>query len=273
MEKSYQIRIRTLQLTWLGAAGFKVDTHEGAVILIDPFFSRPPEATPPLPLQITDLFPVDEILLTNGRFDHALDTPALVKQTGAIVHAPEPVCQRLAEKGVPTNCLQSTTLNKTKRVGSVTWQALAGQVSQADSSPTLRALIRDQMNLAQISNLSRQWPLGEIVAYFFLADGLSIIHFGSAGWIDSEIDGLPVDIALLPVESPPDTDTNVTQLAVKLKPKVVIPHHWDNYYPPLSETIDLSKFEAAMQRQTPPIKVYRPSIGKRFELAHLLPGS
>ena len=86
-----------MELTWLGAAGFKLDTSEGATLLIDPFFSRPAQAYPLLPLRLTDIYPVDEILLTNGRFDHAMDTPALTSQTGALVHATRSICERLAK--------------------------------------------------------------------------------------------------------------------------------------------------------------------------------
>lgn len=259
-----------MQLTWLGTAGFKVDTREGATILIDPFLSRPEGATPLLPIQLTDLAPIDEIFLTNGRFDHAMDTPALVEQTGAIVHAPELVCDRLAELGVPVNCLQCVSRNQKQHVGSLTWQALAGRFSQVDSSPVLHALIRNTSALPHISALDRQWPLGTMVTYLFQIDSLSLIHFGSAGWIDSEIDNLQPDIALLPVESNPGKNDNVAQLAARLKSKLVIPHHWDNYYPSFSETVDLTGFEAVIQTWTPHTRVYKPEIGKQINLTSLL---
>ena len=101
-----------MELTWLGAAGFELDTSEGATLLIDPFLSRPDRAYPLLPLRLTDLYPIDEILLTNGRFDHAMDTPALAAQTGALVHATTPVCQHLAELGVSRHSLQTLTLKR-----------------------------------------------------------------------------------------------------------------------------------------------------------------
>jgi L-ascorbate metabolism protein UlaG (beta-lactamase superfamily) len=204
--------------------------------------------------------------LTTGHFDHAMDVPALVKQPGAIVHAPGPVCQRLGQAGISPHSLECVTLHTQKRVGSLTWQALASRVYQADSSPRLRALISDKANLAHIIDLSQQWPLGEIVTFLFQADGLSLIHFGSAGWVESEIEGLQADIALLPVESVPTVNDNVVQLAMRLKPKVVIPHHWDNYYPPLSKLVEVDQFETMMQSEIiPPIKVYKPVIGERVD--------
>ncbi|MBN1220005.1 MAG: MBL fold metallo-hydrolase [Anaerolineae bacterium] len=267
---SQQIKGNNLQLTWLGTAGFKIDTSEGAVILIDPFLSRPATATPTLPLSLTGLSPVDEILLTNGRFDHAMDTPALVKQTGAIVHAPGSICGRLADLGVPLNSLESVSLRKIKYVGSLGWQALAAQMNQADSSPALRALNQGQEDLAWVNELERQWPSGETVAYHLQADDISMIHFGCSGWVETEPDDLHPDLILLPVERHPRSDGNTLRLISLLKPKVVIPHHWDNYYPPLSEAVDLSEFITLICRQTPSVTVYQPVIGESFDPANLL---
>ncbi len=259
-----------MRLTWLGAAGFKVDTSEGATLLIDPYLSRPEKALPSSPLQPADLVPTDEILLTHGRFDHTMDTPALVKQTGAIVHAPESVCQRLAERGVSRHCLQPLTLKNPKMLGSLLWEARPGLVNQADSSPVLRALTREPQLLAQVDALDRHWPVGEIVLYWLQADGLRLVHFGSTGWLEAEIQDLRPDIALLPVEQPADPHSAVVSLAALLKPKLVIPHHWDDFYPPLSHMIDLESFQAAIQAVAPQVKVYIPSLGQSFNPADLL---
>ncbi len=68
-----------MQITWLGHSGFRLET-EGAVILIDPWFSGNP------------LFPADRrseaiagathILLTHGHGDHTGDTLMIAKELG-----------------------------------------------------------------------------------------------------------------------------------------------------------------------------------------------
>jgi len=259
-----------LQLTWLGTAGFKLDTSEGATLLIDPFLSRPRKATPVLPIQLTDLYPVDEILLTNGRFDHAMDTPELSEQTGAIVHAPGSICQRLVELGVSTHTLECITVNKRKTLGTLIWRALPSAVNQLDSSPILRALTNSPESLTTAQALDRDWPLGEIVCYHLQADELSLVHFGSAGWVEAEIRRLRPDIALVPVECHPDTNADVVRLVSRLTPKVVIPHHWDDYYPPLSQLSNVKEFEAAVNIVAPGVKVYVPKIGQSFSVTDLL---
>ncbi len=259
-----------MELTWLGAAGFKVDTNEGATLLIDPFLSRPPKARPPLTLKLSDLIPVDEILLTNGRFDHSLDTPTLARQTGAIVHAAESICYRLAELGVSSHALESITLRKPKWLGSLIWQALPSLVNQADSSLVLRALTRSPQILPQIRALEEKWPVGEMITYLLQAEGLTLIHFGSAGWIDAEVRELRPDIALIPVESYPNVSAAAVGLTLLLTPRLVILHHWDDYYPPVSQMVKPKEFEAIVQMVAPGVKVYIPTIGQRFNPADLL---
>ena len=103
-----------------------------------------------------------------------------------------------------------------------------------------------------------------MVAYLFEINGLSMIHFGSAAWVDSELDSLQPDIALLPVESPPQAEANVVRLAALLQPKLIIPHHWDSYHPAMSEIIDLSEFEAVIRTEIPHSKVFKPTLGHSF---------
>jgi L-ascorbate metabolism protein UlaG (beta-lactamase superfamily) len=251
-------------------AGFKLDTSEGATLLIDPFLSRKEQAHPALAVELEDLFPTDEILLTNGRFDHAIDTPALVKETGAIVHAPEAVCRRLTRAGVSRHSLQPINFHQPKTLGSLRWQALPSLVNQADSSPVLRALTRSPQLLDQMSALDRQWPVEEIVAYFLETDDLSLVHFGSAAWLEPNVRDLKPDIALLPVERPVAAHSATIQLIELLKPRLVIPHHWDDYFPPLSQLIDLDPFKTAVAAAAPEVNVFFPTLGQSFDPADLL---
>jgi len=85
-----------MKLTWLGHSAFRIEI-EGAVILIDPFFTGNPR------------FPGNEeawtrgvthILLTHGHGDHLGDTVAIAAKTGAKVVADADLASYLAHKGV-----------------------------------------------------------------------------------------------------------------------------------------------------------------------------
>jgi L-ascorbate metabolism protein UlaG (beta-lactamase superfamily) len=234
-------RNNTLQLTWLGAAGFRIETNEGAVFLLDPFLSRPTGAIPPLPLTLSDLYPVDEIFLSNSRFDRVWDTPALVEQTGAIVHAPAIVCHNLAGRGVSTHNLQPVTDDKGKQIGSLRWQALP--LPQPASEP--------------------------LIAYHFQSEGRSLLYLGSVPGLEAGFSWPQADIIFLPLEQPAAAGRQAIQAVHDLQPKVVIPHHWDDYNPPFTKSIDVEPFNEHFRLELPQVRLYWPVLGKVFSLLDL----
>ena len=80
-----------VRIQWLGTAGFAIE-HDGFVLLIDPYLTRASLATclttalQPALARLARVLPrADAIVLSHTHFDHALDVPALAKQTGAPV--------------------------------------------------------------------------------------------------------------------------------------------------------------------------------------------
>jgi len=251
----------SVQLTWLGAAGFKVETLAGAVIVINPFLSRPESATPVQSLQLTDLLPVDEILLTESGFVYAMDTPAVINNTGAIAHAPPAVCQHLLKIGVSQNNIEPIKPHKNKTVARLHWQAWSvhniGHNSQLPHSAANSPL----------NKLIAAWPASQTVNYTFQTEGLTMIYAGNTHWIDPELEGLQPDIALLPVD--PSAIAKTAQLAVMLKPTVIIPHHWDNYYPPLTRTINVDELKNTLRSEITTSTIFWPALGQSFNSAEL----
>ncbi len=72
------------QLQWFGQSAVKITTAGGQTILIDPFISSNP-ATPEEFQELSQLGPVDLILVTHAHGDHWGDTPAIAERTGAPV--------------------------------------------------------------------------------------------------------------------------------------------------------------------------------------------
>lgn len=67
-----------MKLGWLLTAGFEILTNNFQ-ILIDPFISRPPNATPQLSTKISDIRSAHAIFLSHGHYDHSIDVPEIVK--------------------------------------------------------------------------------------------------------------------------------------------------------------------------------------------------
>ena len=251
-----------MQLTWLGAAGFKLETMAGAVIAINPFLSRPASATPVLSLQLTDLLPVDEILLTESSFVHAMDTPALIKNTGAIVHAPPAVCQHLLAAGVSQNNIEPIKPYRNKTVARLNWQAW----SVHDISNNFQ--LPDSAANSPLNNLITAWPTSQTVNYTLQTEGLTMFYSGNTHWLDPDLEGLQPDIALLPVT--PSAIDKITQLAAMLRATVIIPHYWDNYYPPLTRAVNIDELKNTLQTEITISTIFWPTPGRPFNIAELL---
>ena len=85
-------------------------------------------------------------------------------------------------------------------------------------------------------------------------EGKSIHHFGSAGSTSDELAGLSrrlTDILLVPLQGHSAISQIAYQYVEALHPKVVIPHHQDSFFPPISIMVDPQPL-ADMVKQTHP---------------------
>jgi L-ascorbate metabolism protein UlaG (beta-lactamase superfamily) len=83
-------------------------------------------------------------------------------------------------------------------------------------------------------------------------------HFGSAGSTPEELERLaadPLDLLLVPLQG----HTHICDIAFEyvriLKPRLVIPNHQDDFYPPISTAVDVSPFVRKVRENCPGTEV------------------
>ena len=83
-------------------------------------------------------------------------------------------------------------------------------------------------------------------------------HFGSAGSTPDELERLgsqPTDILLVPLQG----HTHIIQIALNyvkaFQPNVVIPHHQDSFFPPISTMVNLQPFVEGVKEIAPETEV------------------
>jgi L-ascorbate metabolism protein UlaG (beta-lactamase superfamily) len=234
-------------------------------ILVDPFLSRGEEARPVLPLQAGELR-ADAILLTHGHYDHAYDVPMLAQGTGAPVYASAPVCDVLHDLGMPARQLRPMAAGRVWRVGEVSILAVASRHARFDPPLVWRALRRVGWQVFRVLRSMAAYPCGDVLGYQFTTVPGSVLHFGSAGWYREELERLKPDILLLPLQGHSRIYDIAAQAVGLLSPRRVIPHHFDDFYPPVSEFIDAQVFAAMMGRRMPGVEVVEPRIGEWMPL-------
>ena len=79
--------------------------------------------------------------------------------------------------------------------------------------------------------------VGNVFGFLFeFSNGKKLVHFGSGGYYEEELKKFPanIDIFLAPVAGREDVEEIVAKMASVFNPKMIIPHHYDDFVPPFS---------------------------------------
>ncbi len=259
-----------MEITWLGTAGFDIRTKDSR-FLIDPYVSRNPEASPVQPRRPTDLAGADKIFISHGHFDHLMDLPEILAQDTekpARVFCSATAAKTLEKMGVsPARIYRVTRNNTVVRFGQGTARACFGRHIRFDLSLVAATLARIHTRFFHILPLFTGYPCGRVLNWRFSLEGRTIQHLGSAGAAPGELKKqAPADVLMLPLEGHSDICRIAADLVQLLTPGSVIVHHHDNFYPPVSRTVDIAPFVEQVNRQCPDIRIIVPRINIPFTL-------
>jgi L-ascorbate metabolism protein UlaG (beta-lactamase superfamily) len=210
-------------LTWTGHATFLIDTGAGT-ILVDPFFDECPTAS----LKAADVA-CDLILITHGHFDHVADAAAIAKRTGAKVCCGFEIATWLGKEGVAN--LQPMNHGGTVAVpgGTATMELAFHSSSLPDGS---------------YGGNPAGWLLDVGGKRIYVAGDTGV--FSDMARIGRPRNGRGLDLAILPIG---DVFTmgpaNSLEAIELLKPKVVVPCHYDTW-PPIAQ--DATAWAASVRR-------------------------
>ncbi|HMF31883.1 MAG TPA: hypothetical protein VKK79_10730, partial [Candidatus Lokiarchaeia archaeon] len=107
------------------------------------------------------------------------------------------------------------------------------------------------------------FPRGEVMGYDIQFGTARVVVFGSL------CDKFPkvlaqhqqCDIVFLPLAGRNDIALPGFNVANALQPKIVIPTHYDLFFPPISQWTDLTGFEAKIAAEMPGTQIIKPEIG------------
>lgn len=243
-----------MELTWLGTAGFRIKTHSHT-ILIDPYLSRNARALPRQTLKPSDIQDAEAILISHGHFDHIYDVPAVASHSGAKAYCGKGIGETLIQKGMETTQIHEVTSDgENFDLNGIHAQAFFSQHIKFDRRLIFKTLARVNFRFFQYLPLIREYPEGQVLSWRLNVEGQTIHHFGSAGSTADELQRLgrqPTDILLVPLQGHSRIHQIAHAYVRAFQPHIVIPHHQDDFFPPISTRVDPQPFAALVKHTHP----------------------
>lgn len=226
-----------LSLTWHGTAGFTLEAA-GRTLVIDPFLSRPGLFATGLRPLVSDQALVaryvpraDDVLVGHAHHDHVLDAPGLCQRTGARLIGSPDVCNVGRAAGLPESQLVETKGREAIASGPLTVRGLPSRHGK---------VYFGRVTLPGDIPAPPRWPPrvtelrhGLVLNWHVETPAGSVVHIDSADFIDDELRGTRCDVLCLCAIGRAARPRYVEDAVALLKPRFVIPCHWDWFFTPL----------------------------------------
>ncbi len=217
-----------VQFRWLGAAGVEL-TAGHQVLAVDPFFTRPPfrrlwfgRAESDRTLAAAKLPRCDFILISHAHYDHLMDVPDVARRTGATVCGSPNACRLAAALGVPDGQIRQIGLGDRLHLGAFDVEVLPGDHRKTPLdiliNAPLPATLRSPLRLTD-------YRMDACYSFLIRVGPYRILH-GAAP--------VPADLWLT---VPTRRRGRNAELLRAIRPQLVVPIHWDNFFRPLSRPI------------------------------------
>jgi L-ascorbate metabolism protein UlaG (beta-lactamase superfamily) len=237
-----------LELEWLGVSGYRM-TYAGHTLLIDPYFSRVPlrsllRREPARPDgQVLDRFlqtpgRVVGVLVGHTHFDHAVDAPEIARRVGCPALGSRSLAALMRLHGLEHLAVEVEPY-RTYELGpfevsftpSAHSKLLLGLAVPFDGELTCQHLDRLAPSAYRCGDV---WGIHVAVA------GTSLYHQGSADLQDDAIRHRGVDVFLAGIAGRSFTRDYWGRILRRLEPRVVVPTHYDDFFKPLEDPMDLT---------------------------------
>jgi L-ascorbate metabolism protein UlaG (beta-lactamase superfamily) len=256
-----------MEIQWLGTAGFRIKFQD-QVILVDPYLSRNPDASPVQTLDPKDIEAASHIFISHGHFDHLLDVPSIASRTKAVVYCSREAADSLEKAGLNKDQIQQISTDKWEgRFDTFQARAFFSRHVKFDKKLLFSTLWKINVKIPRYLPLLKEYPCGQVLSWQFSIGGKIIHFFGSAGSSMDELARLgkgPIDILLVPLQGHSDICNIAARYVKILHPKLVIPHHQDDFFPPISRQVKITPFVERVKEESPATRIKILKLNETF---------
>ena len=238
-----QATVENLKIRYLGTAGFILSDQHRTVVL-DPFISRPSlwqTFTQPLlsdPALVRQYIPqAHEVLIGHAHYDHILDAPEVCKQTGARLIGSQASLMYGRSAGLFEQQMLETKGRETIDCGK--WQVVGLPSIHGKALFGRVPLPGDMTTPPPYPPKFHHLRHGQVFNWWIHTGKLSVVHIDSADFIEQELQGREADIVYLCAIGRKYRPNYVKDVVRLLKPKYIIPCHWDTMVTAIDKTPEL----------------------------------
>ena len=231
---------RGLTLEWLGTAGFRL-SYQGHDLLIDPYLRRLPFADLVRGRVAHDAPPptrASAILVGHTHFDHAMDVPALARAADCNAYGSASLARLMALHGEAERAVPVEP-HRDYEVGPFRFHFVPSRHSKLALG--LWTPSDGEISCEHLDDLTAQtYRCGQVWGIHIAVAGVTFYHQGSADLIEDEVRDRDVDYFLAGIAGRRFAPRYVERALRAFDPRVVVPHHWDDFFRPAGAPVGFS---------------------------------
>jgi L-ascorbate metabolism protein UlaG (beta-lactamase superfamily) len=236
-----------LEIEWLGVSGYRL-AYQGQAIFVDPYVSRVPlsyllRRRPALPdqRQIERFFPAGEqvagVLVGHTHWDHAVDAPAVARRHGCKAYGSASLGALMRLHGLGDQVVEVEPY-RTYELGPFEVTFVPSRHSKLLLG--LAVPYAGELTCDHLDGLSPSaYRCGQVWGIHISVAGVTLYHQGSADLVDEAIRHRGVDVFLAGIAGRNFTERYWDRILPRLDPAIVVPTHYDNFFVPLTDEMEL----------------------------------